>query len=99
MLNAITSDAVEASNAKAYADHGVTLGPGSAPGPGEIHPEDFDRPYLTGGHAVDSPGNDVPRQVHMDWRAGVSGEGPIAGRVSLWPAGLQAVAQVPGGNA
>ena len=101
MIGAVTQEAIEASNCKAYNHRGASPGPGpeSVPVPGEVPVEDYDRPYLTDGEAADSPGNaGVPRHVRFDWRAGVAGEGPVAGRVRLWPAGPQPVAQLPGGE-
>lgn len=39
----------------------ATPGPGHAPTPGEVMPGRFNRPYLSAGHAADSPQHDGPR--------------------------------------
>ena len=88
MIGCVTTEGQAASN-KAYRD--ATPGPGSAPEPGRIPAEDFTRPYLTPGHAADSPANDDMSRVAPSWRAGVEGQGPVAAQVANWQPAMLAV--------
>ena len=88
MIGAITQEAIDASN-KAYRD--AAPGPGSAPEPGQVPAEDFQRPYIAAGHGADSPGNADMSRVALSWRAGVAGDGPVAWRVANWQPGMLAV--------
>jgi hypothetical protein len=89
MIGAVTRQAIDASNAKAYRD--AEPGPGSAPEPGQIPAEDFTRPYITAGHGADSPGNEDMSRVALSWRAGVAGEGPVAAQARNWRPAMLAV--------
>ena len=88
MIGAVTAEGIAASS-KVYRD--AAPGPGSAPEPGQIPAENFTRPYLTPGHAADSPANDDMSRVAPSWRAGVEGQGPVAERVTNWRAAMLAV--------
>jgi len=88
MIGCVTQEGIAASN-KAYRD--ATPGPGSAPEPGQVPAEDFQRPYIADGHGADSPGNADMSRVALSWRAGVEGQGPVAAQVANWRPAMLAV--------
>jgi hypothetical protein len=48
---------------KSFAD--ANPGPGKFPQPTELHAQSFRRPYLSGGHAAPSPGQDAPNSASV----------------------------------
>lgn len=61
MLKAVTPDLaadIMAEARKAFRD--ANPGPGTAPAPGELSAQRFNRPYISAGHAAPSPGHDAP---------------------------------------
>lgn len=101
MIGLVTQQAIDAQNAavtgKAYADRGIAEGPGKPMAPSRPpQPQQYARPYLTDGHAADSPGNDSAPVQHLtpSWRAGVHGDGPIAQYMRDWQP--RAAAVTPG---
>ena len=46
-------------------------GPGSAPHPGQISPQRFNRPYITGGHSAPSPGQEGPNGAKIPATGGI----------------------------
>lgn len=98
----VTAEGIAAANeraVKAYADRGISDGPGTPMAPGRApEPQSCGRPYLTEGRAADSPGNS-PQRMRLSWRAGVAGDGPVAMRVRDWQAGPVPLPVVPGGGA
>lgn len=63
MLKSVTPDLhadIMTEARKAFRD--ANPGPGSAPTPGELSAQRFNRPYITAGHAATSPGHDAPHR-------------------------------------